>query len=101
MGAGDDGLETDLSRDGNDDGWLRPSLMLDQANGGQRVLLDDLLDLLVEPLSSLDSIFRVEIAVVERRELLQLPLNLLEVHILDDLLNVGLVLDLARVGSSS
>lgn len=74
--------------------------MLDQPNCGQRVLLDNLLDLLVKPFSGLNSVLGVEIAVVERRELFQLLLNLLEVHILDDLLNIGLVLNLARIGCS-
>lgn len=57
-------------------------------------LLDSLLDLLVEPLSSFNSEGRVEVAVVERGELLELLLNVLDVDLLDDLVDIGLVSEL-------
>ena len=61
---------------------------------------DDLLDLLVEPFGGFYSICRVEIAVMERRELLELLLDVLALDLLDDIANVGLEVDLVRIRSS-
>jgi hypothetical protein len=89
----DNSLETNLSRNRDNDRRLRPSLVLDQTDRGIRMLafLDSLLDLLVEPLSSFNSKGRVEVAVVERGELLKLLLNVLDVDFFDDIIDVGLV----------
>ena len=56
-------------------------------------LLDDLLNLLVEPLGGLDSIAGVEVAVVEGREATQLFLGFLEVNIVDHFLHGVFVFD--------
>jgi hypothetical protein len=67
MRSSDNSLEADLSGNGYNDRGLRPSLMLDKTDRGQRVLalLNNLLDLLVQPLGRFHAICRVEVAVVE------------------------------------
>lgn len=102
MGACDDGLEADFAGDGDGNGGLRPGLMMNEAGRGKGVaaLFDDFLDLFMEPLGSLDTVPRVEVAIVERGEACKLLLDLPDVDVLDDLLHLGLIVDLVWVVDS-
>lgn len=92
MRSSNNSLEADLSGNGHNDRGLRPSLVLDETDRGERVLalLDNLLDLLVQPFGRFHAICRVEVTVVERRELLEPLLNGLLVDVLDDIVDIGL-----------
>lgn len=61
-------------------------------------LLDDLFNFLVQPLRSLNAVARVEVAVVEGREFLELLLHGLGLDFADHLCDVGLVGEFGGVG---
>lgn len=100
MGTDDDGVATDDAGKRHDQAGLSPGGVADVADGGQGVaaLLDGLADLSVQPVDGVDTVLRVEVAVVEVGEGGELLLDLLEVDLGLELLDGALVVDLGGEG---